>query len=318
MDGIKNLESSIKKMFVKRPFGPILLDKKIDITTSVKYEWQKLLKYSLESHFEYEYIEDELVGLIGFHLSEYDTAIFEKKTAILKYIIIEERGYSSEVEITEALLNKFHAWARKNKIEVVIVRVDSSFFNSILVLQNHNYFFYETVSYKTLLKSDIDMENLSSVEFRFATVEDLKIIKDLASKNTFEKSHFYLDPEFSSASTDLMYSNWIDNSFKSNDRIIVIEEESIIAGVFIYEIVDFGINLESKRAIWKSAFIDRNYRKKGLGKKLFRAASKACIEEGVENIDSSLVVKNIVSQNLHSYLNFKLVSVSYTFHKWFY
>lgn len=317
MNETKKLEIAIKRLFVKRPFGKILLDKKIDTEISIKYEWEEILKYSIESNLEYEYFGGELVGVIGFHISQYDTAIFNKKTAILKYLIVEERGYPSEVSITKALLNKFHLWAKKNNIEVVIARIDSSFFNSILVLQDHKYIFYETISYQTLSKSEIDLENLSQIEFRFAKEEDLNLIKELALKNTFTKSHFYLDPEFSTSSTDLMYSNWIDNSFKSKDRIIVIEESTKIIGAFIYEVIDFGINLESKRAIWKSAFIDQNFRKKGLGKKLFKTALKACINEGVVNIDSSLVVKNIPSQNLHNSLNFKLVSVSYTFHKWF-
>ncbi len=310
-------EKAVKRLIEKRPFGKMLLDKKNDKTSSIRYECEEILKYSLESILEYEYLNGELVGLIGFHISQYDTLIFKKKTAILKYLIIEEINYASEAKITESLLDKFNVWARENDIEVVIARIDSSFFNSIIVLQNHKYVFYETISYKTLSTAEIDFKNLLQVKFRFAAPGDLETIKKIALKNTFTKSHFYLDPKFPTSSTDLMYSNWIDNSFKSDDRIIVIEENTKIAGAFIYEVIDFGISLGSKRAIWKSAFIDQNFRKRGLGKKLFNAALKACQSEGVDRIDSSLVVKNIPSQNLHDSLNFKLVSVSYTFHKWF-
>jgi len=314
---MKDLESAIKRMFLNRPFGRILLDRKVDDKIAVNYEWEEILKYSREGVFEFEYSEGELVGLIGFHVSQYDTDIFKKRTAIVKYLIVEEGSDAFEAVVTDALLNKFNLWVKKSNIEVAIARIDSSFFNSILALQKQKYCFYETITYKTLLTSEIDAKSLDQVDFRFASIDDLSIVKKIALKNTFRKSHFYLDPEFSETHTDMMYANWIDNSFKSNDRIIVVEENTRIVGAFIYDVVIFGDKLDSKRAIWKSAFIDGNFRKKGLGKMLFGAALKACINEGVASIDSSLIVKNIPSQNLHTYYKFKLVSVSYTFHRWF-
>ena len=116
---------------------------------------------------------------------------------------------------------------------------------------------------------------------------------------------------------DLMYARWIENALKSDQKIVIVEDNLKIAGVFIYDIVDYTAIMNKKFAVWKSAFVDSSSRGKGIGLKLFRATLQSCIEDGAEVVDSSLVEKNTISQSFHDKLGFRIINTVYTLHKWF-
>jgi len=200
---------------------------------------------------------------------------------------------------------------------VSIVKLDSQYFLPVKHLQANHYTFYECVTQKTILIDEINFIIPANLNFRFAKNEDKKKLIELASKNTFKKSHFYLDLNFDLENIDKMYSKWIDSALDSEKRVIVIEEENEIAGVFIYSIANFIQNFDKKIGIWEFAAIDSKFRNKGLGMRLFYSALQACINDGVHVIDTILVEKNIISQRFHDKLGFRLVNTYYTFHRWF-
>ncbi len=315
---IKDFDIKLKLFLSKVPFGRFLLDRKIDKNGAVELEFNNILRYADKGEIFADLDHNnEIVGLIGFHFSEWDTNVFLKRMAIVQYFLVTETNFGEEEEIVAELLNSFHTWSKANSIDVAVTKLDTLYFTPIYILQQNGYVVYECVTYRTIDNLENYKNIGNDVEFRFANKSDDDALKKIALKNTFPKSHFYLDPNFDRARIELMYSQWIENALNSKQKIVLIEEDKQIAGVFIYDIVDYTQQLGKKIGVWKSAFVDSNFRDKGVGFRLFKATLQACINDGVDLVDTSLVEKNIISQSFHDKLGFRLVNTQYTLHKWF-
>lgn len=315
---ISGFEMELKSFFRAVPFGRYLSDRKLDNNQAVNFEYDLLVNYLLKGEI-WIVIDDKnkLQGLIGFHFSEWDTNVFHRRMAILQYFLVKEYDLENDKSLANLLIDLFHKWTYKNGIEVVITKMDTKYFTPVLVLQERGYIFYETNTFRSIGIEDINRVNLENLKYRFADRSDVSSLKNLALKNTFNKSHFYLDSHFDIKHVEKMYSLWIDNALKSSQRVLVIEDNGEIAGVFIYENLDLTRYFGKKIGAWKFAAIDKSFRNKGLGLSLFKATMHACLIDNNDVIDTDLVEKNIVSQNFHDKLGFKLVNTLYTFHKWF-
>ncbi len=311
-------EVEIKNLFQNQPFGRFLSDRRIDKTNATKYEWGTLVNYSKKGIIILSFdMESRINGLIGFHFSQWDTDIFKNRLAFLQYFIVKESVSITERIIAENLLFNFHKWIVDNEIKVVIARLDTQYFSPLYILQKNGYIFYETVTYQSLDTANIDNNIAKGIEYRFANEKDKETLRKISLENTFRKSHFYLDNNFDVINVNSMYACWIDNALNSSQKIVIIEDNKQIVGVFIYELINYNSTIGKKIGVWKSAFVDSKFRDKGIGLKLFKATLHSCIKDGVDIIDSSLVEKNIVSQSFHNKLGFRLVNTQYTFHKWF-
>jgi RimJ/RimL family protein N-acetyltransferase len=300
-------------------FGRYLSDSSLDVDNAIQYELSVMENYINNSGVCYLAISEENIvnGIIGFHYSSWDTDVLAKRTAIIKYLLIKEVELYQDRDISSNLVDIFHAWAKENLIDVAIVKPETRYFTPIIVLQEKGYMFYECNTIKTIsLKTD-NKWDFSDIQFRYAKADDLENLKKFALKNTFKKSHFYLDTKFDLEKVDLFYAKWIDSALNSNQKIVLIEYENNIAGVFIYDIEGQTNLFKGKHGIWKFAAVDSSLRNKGLGLALFQAVMQSCIDHNVDVIDTDLVEKNIVSQRIHDKFGFKLVHTLYTFHKWF-
>jgi L-amino acid N-acyltransferase YncA len=313
-----SIQDQLKVFINSTPFGRYLADRRIELSRSIVFELLNLEEYSERGNIILAFNDNrEILGMIGFHLSEWDTKVFLKRIALIKYFLIKEFDATIEREIANQLVLLFHEWTADNKINAVITKLDTQYFIPVLTLQKNGYILYECITFRSVdISSDI-MNIGEGIQYRFAKESDIEVLKKISLKNTFRKSHFYLDPNFNVERVNLMYSKWIENALNSNKKIVIIEDDNQIAGVFIYDLVDYSSILGKKYGIWESAYVDNNFRNKGIGLKLFKATLQSCINNGVNIVDSELVEKNIISQNFHDKLGFRLVNTLYTFHKWF-
>jgi len=310
-------ENQIKDFFKKQPFGRFITNRDIEKQYAIDYEWSNLLNYAKQGEIVIAFNKTDVCGFIGFHFSKWDTEVFDKRMAFLQYFMVAESFDSDEEEISTNLLMKFHEWVKESKIQVAITKLDTQYFTPVYTLQQNGYIVYETVTLQSIDASKVDANIGSGIKFRYANELDNEELKEISLKNTFRKSHFYLDPNFSVEKIDLMYAKWIDSALKSDQKIVIVEENNQIAGVFIYDVLDLSDKIKKKIGVWKSAFVDSSFRNKGVGMRTFKAAMQSCINDDVDIIDSSLVEKNIISQSFHNKLGFRLVNTLYTFHKWF-
>lgn len=279
---------------------------------NIQLEVQSLLNYIQSANLLIDINEEnKIIGLIGFHHSSWDSNIFNKKVAIIKYFLSYEENLYDSFNSTQNLIDEFHIWSTENLINAVIVKVETDYSSCIKSLNENGYTYYETITLQT--KNNLKDIN-KSIKYRFANKSDIEPLKTIALDNTFKKSHFYLDSEFEPEAVNNVYSTWIESSLKSRDKILIIESENKIAGMFIYsiEIVNGVIY-----ALWKFAAIEKSFRGKGLGNNLFQGTIHACKNEGAQFIDTSLAVKNTISLKIHSRLGFIPVMSLVTYHKWF-
>lgn len=315
---INNGEEKIKIFFRKTPFGRFMLDRKFDENKSLELEFTIFNNYMEKSNVIVAHNKnDEIVGLIGYHLSDWDSVIFQKKVAMIQYFLVQESSPTREYEVSEELLNCFHNWVKANGIEIAITKLDTQYFSPVYILQKNGYILYECVTYRTLDNLKNFQKIGVEIEFRYANKMDKKILREIAQKSTFPKSHFYLDPNFDRTKIESMYATWIENALNAKQKLVLIEKEMQIAGVFLYDVIDYSLQFGKKMAVWKSAMVEQNFRSQGVGFNLFKATLQACIDDGVDCIDSSLAEKNILSQSFHDRLGFRIVNTRYTLHKWF-
>lgn len=311
-------ENALKLFFKSVPFGRFLSDPKINLNSAVEHEYNALLKYMERGSIALAINhKNNIMGLIGFHFSEWDTDVFQKRMAIIQYFLVKEIEVEAEQEISTGLINLFHKWSKENKIDVVVTKLDSKYFTPILMLQKNGYLFYECITYRKLEVAKDHYKKSNDILFRYAKESDKEQLKKFALKNTFKKSHFYLDTNFDLSKVEIMYSKWIENALNSKQKIVIIEESDQIAGVFIYDIADYTSLFNKKFGVWKFAAVDSNFRDRGIGTKLFMATLQSSVDNGAEIIDSTLAEKNIISQKFHDKLGFYLVNTVYTLHKWF-
>lgn len=307
------------EFFQNVPFGRYLSDKNFINEKSIIYELSILESYINETGlcFVLKDENDRILGLIGFHFSNWDSEVLKRKTAIIKYYLIREDDNLGAKDASIKLINVFIKWARKNRIEFAIAKVDSNYSIPMLTLQEMDFLFLECSMINTTKVNDIPNDKIVPPRYRHANINDLDCLKDLAKSNTFKKSHFYLDKRLSDEIVDSLYVKWIDSAVKSNKKILVIEIENQIVGMFIYEAIIDNLHFGKRIAKWQSAFVSSEYRGHGLGNALFQAVIHSCKSLDIEIIDSELAEKNIISQKLHEKYGFKLVFTTYTFHKWF-
>ncbi len=314
----EDFEKKIITFFSKMRFGRFLSDRNIRYDEALNFEKNKFLEYVHTGHVIFLMDENEICGLIGFRESEWDSEHFGYKVGKIDYFLMDENNINSKNGAI-ILIESFHHWVNEQNIKVAIIKIDSAFFDVSEALQKNKFIFYECITYRNLRNANLMELKFDSIKFRFADVDDITKIKSIALSNTFEKSHFFLDNNFETERVNAMYVKWIETALDplSEQRVIVIEEDNEIAGTFIYSLPNLPEFPNLKFSKFEFLAINKKFRERGLGKKLFEAAILSSVNDGVNVIDSTLVDKNIISQNIHEQYNFNLVSTFYTFHKWF-
>ncbi len=314
----EDLRNKILIFFSKIRFGRFLSDRNLKFEEGLNLETRKFLKYIDSEHIRFLVEENEICGLIGFRESEWDSKHFGYKVAKIDYFLMDQ-NYINSKNGAIMLIDSFHHWVEKQNIKVAVVKIDSFLFDISEALQKNNYIFYECITYRNLRNPKSLALKFDEAKYRFADFKDTTQIKSIARSNTFEKSHFFLDNKFKTEKVKAMYAKWIETALDpiSKQRVIVIEEDNEIAGTFIYSLPDLPEFQILKFSKFEFLAINKKFRNRGLGKKLFEAAILSSVNDGVDIIDSTLVDKNIISQNIHEQYDFKLLNTFYTFHKWF-
>lgn len=298
------------------PFGRYLSDTSSDYKKAIDLEMKNLNAYGQTGELYFAYRDNLLVGILGFKKSRWDTDHFENNVAKVSYFLVSDDDDDKDY-ISQGLVQKLDQWAKKEEIKFVVAKIDTFHFAPVVALQEAGFIFYECITQRVIKNTGIFQEEELSGEYRYVQEKDLPTLKSIASKSTFKKSHFYLDRHIKKEKVDSLYEEWVENAYNSDSKIIVIEDEGNIAGMFIFRMNGFDDVIKKTSATWEFAAVSPDFRNKGIGRKIFKCALHACIDNGAEVIDTTLIEKNIISQKLHENLGFRLLNTYYTFHKWF-
>ena len=258
----------------------------------------------------------QLLGVLLFRLSQWDTDHFGYNVAIIDWVITAESDYDQKREIVDALLEQFHAWCPTAGIRFVSVKVPAMDLPAVHSFERWGFRYIESWIYNNYNLDKADEFEKPSWELRLAKPDDCSVLLDY-SKGAFVTQRFHADPYIARDKADSLYEKWILTAFQDpRQDILVLDIENKPVASMIYYRNDLRQHLGLQFAMWKMALLDPASRGKGVGTNFFVSLLHHHGEEGLDVVDSGLSMRNLASLNLHIKLNFKVTSMLVTFHKW--
>lgn len=262
-------------------------------------------------------LSEELLGFLLFRISKWDSEQFGYNVVIIESIISKSLGYEQELEIVDALIEKFLTWCETSRIRFTSVRVPSLNLPVVHSLERWGFHYIENCIVNKFHLSRLNGFIKPPLSLRLARQDDLDCMLDY-SRDAFSTHRFHADAHITGNQANSLYEKWILSAFNDpNQEILVCDIESKCAAFMIYYRSDLRQYFGLRFAMWKMALLDPQNRSKGLGTDFFIALMYHHEEEGLDVVDSGLTTRNIDSLNLHIKLNFKVITTLVTFHKWF-
>lgn len=259
----------------------------------------------------------QLLGILVFRLSQWDTDHFGYKVVIIDTLLIRKSGYQQESEVADLLLANFLNWCESSSVRFVSVRVPALDLPAIHALEHCGFQYIENWIFNKYDLNRIDDHPDPHLELRLARPDDCGIMID-ASREAFSTQRFHADHHIPHEKADTLYEKWILTSFNDpGQEILVLDIGYKPAAFMIYYKSDLRNYFGLQFAMWKMALLNPENRSKGLGTDFFLALIHHHRRNGLDVIDSGLTTRNLASLNLHIKLNFKVTSSVVTFHKWF-
>jgi GNAT superfamily N-acetyltransferase len=149
-----------------------------------------------------------------------------------------------------------------------------------------------------------------NIIIRTANIEDLKFIQDLNYK-LFDLEYNNFDPALNMNWT---FSETGENYFKElikNGTIWVAEDNNKIIGYLAGNTKGTPSYATKTLAELDNLYIDEEYRKKGIGKKLIEEFKKYCILQGIKEIKVIASYKNINAREFYKNNDFDDFEITY-------
>lgn len=258
----------------------------------------------------------QLLGVLLFRLSRWDTELFEYKVAIIDSIITRELVYDQSLKAANALLEHFLVWCKTSDIRFVSAKVPALNLPVVHSLENFGFRYIESWIYNKYDLNKIDGLSEVPYELRLARPNDCHVMLDYA-KGAFATHRFYADPFIPRQKADSLYEKWIITAFRDlQQEILVLDVENKPVAFMIYYKNDLRQYFGLQFAMWKMALLNPASRGKKLGIDFFIAVMRHNRKDGLDVVESGLSMRNLASLNLHIRLNFKVISTLANFHKW--
>jgi len=258
----------------------------------------------------------ELLGILLFRLSPWDTEHFDFKVAVIDAMITQELDYDRKVEVASALLQQFHNWCQSEDIRFASIRVPDLDLAVIHSFEQWKFRYIETYIDHKFDLHKMDNFEKTSHELRVALPEDFRMMLEY-SQGAFSTQRFHADSNFNRDKADSLYEKWIQTARNDPDqKILVLELENKPAAFMIYWENDLRQYFGRQFIIWKFALLDPANRGKGLGTDFYVALMHQYRSEGFDVVDGGVSMRNRASTRLLNKLGFKTVYALVTFHKW--
>jgi GNAT superfamily N-acetyltransferase len=258
----------------------------------------------------------DVVGIILFRLSEWDSEYFGWNVAIVDSLIVQGPDDAAKSDIALGLLNRFHDWCRSADVRFVSARIPALDLPVVHSFEALGFRYIESWIFNKYDLRKKDERPQCSFELRLAEPKDLAIMSEY-SNGAFASQRFHADPHIPVEKAEQLYRNWIKTAFDDpNQKILVHDVSGRPAAFLIYFTRDLRKYFDLQFAMWKMALLDPSQRGRGMGTEFLWAMLDYHRTEGLDVVDSGLSMRNQDSLNLHNKVGFKVVSTLVTFHKW--
>lgn len=150
----------------------------------------------------------------------------------------------------------------------------------------------------------------NSEGIRYAREDDLQALRTIA-RSSHHDTRFYFDGHFEREKCDLLYSTWIENSFRGFAQAVLVAESDGQPAAYL------TCHLNDQASQIGLVGVGEGHRGKGLATKLVRAFLSWSREQGARR---ALVVtqgRNLAAQRLYQRNGFITASMDLWYHRWF-
>src|SRR3989344_1913261 len=281
-----------------------------------KYLFDKIKDFYLKNPDTTILIESngEIVGLICYEKSVWDTNHFGFNVASIKYLLTKPMSYMEECNIKSDLLNNFEEWCKKEKIRFINTKIDSGDYSTIHVLEKFGFNYMSTVITTLLDCRDIK-------DFKFGLIlrnlkdNEIDVIARMA-ENIFKENRFYLDKRFDKKKASEIHGEWIRNRYRQNPySVYVLEDKGDIIGFCNILIEDLSDYFGLKIAYLDLDGISQKYIGKSYDFSLY-AGMINLLKKKVDIIDTDFITRNIPVFNIYTKFGFRFAYSKIALHKW--
>jgi len=227
---------------------------------------------------------------------DWDTEMFEKKSVKItlnEEILIED-------------LNNIKEYINNNDYEFITFENKNNLEKNNIILSNLNNIFLADVNIqfakriRAIEKKDRNDEVKIKNSFNYN--EDIVNI----SKNAFKNSRFIFDDNLNDNKYNV-YSEWVKNAFKNEDKYFCYYEEKKILGYVLFSIHSNSITIE---------LIATKPNNKGIGTKLMNQIEEFALKNNINTLNVGTQLNNLNAQNFYEKNGFKHIANNSIYHWW--
>ena len=199
-------------------------------------------------------------------------------------------------------------WVNTHGIRMISCRLLHEKLGTSFFLEKNGFKFIEMVLHPV-------MENIQDIEVPdtrlkvcHAPETDIALIQNMA-ETCFVHERFHIDPRLSNELANIRYGRWVTNSTQSNSQLLLkIVDGNEIVAFFIVE------HRQDKSVYWHLTAVSPKFQGRGYGRKAWWAVLGNHQANGVNQVSTTISVRNTPVLNLYSQLQFKFAPPEMTFH----
>lgn len=173
----------------------------------------------------------QIVGLIALEKQEWDSTHFGFPIGRIAAMAVLPGPHAPIIATT--LIREIYSTSAARDLAFLSARIDVEDYACIHALEEHGFRFRDvalTFAYQKRQK----VETLRSLNpVRPAVLSDIDTLVKIATR-AFEQDRFHRDPRFPKEKADMVYGNWVQNSFKKEDPVWVALKDGTPIGFITY------------------------------------------------------------------------------------
>jgi len=142
---------------------------------------------------------------------------------------------------------------------------------------------------------------------REATSKDLKYVAKLNFELDKYEKRWYPYPNLNLKNSE----KWLKKSFPGKKIFVAIDNKKIVGYSFGWIETRFYHNKVKKYVYCSDLFVLKEYRRKGIGKKLIKKFEDFCRKKGLEYLQLSTNFKNKIGKKIYPSIGFKECEIMY-------
>lgn len=261
--------------------------------------------------------DGKIVGLGIWSFSSLESEVFGFRAARLDYLIAEG-DYDSQCKVKRRLLTELLDQCTSAQVQHLSVRINAADWSSIHSLEEHGFVLIDgLITYgQNLSNRSWSPQESSTFQIRPLSSVDLPQAKELArSAFTFDRLH--TDPAVPKLAADESHAIWLENSYRTADRVLVAADEFGILGYSVYKVNDASVpHFGEPIGVWVIAATVERARGRGVAKSLCLSMLVWYRDQGIRIVEGGTQLANVASARLHESCGFRVASTSLSLSKW--